>query len=87
MDIGPSEHFQEVAGYMEWDPGKRGWYTIYSIPVKVIKAGKGRKGKFWDFFRGWSAFFHAPSSAEPSPGHVGCLYLLLLSELSIRIPS
>lgn len=43
MDIGPSEHFQEVAGYMEWDPGKRGWYTIYSVPVKVIKAGKGRK--------------------------------------------
>jgi len=43
MDIGASEHFQDVAGYMEWVPRKRGWCSICSITVKVIKADKGRK--------------------------------------------
>ena len=43
MDTGASEHFQDVAGYMEWGPRKRGWCSICSIIVKVIKADKGRK--------------------------------------------
>lgn len=43
MEIGPIEHFQEVAQGIEWAPWKRGWWSICSITVKVIKVDKGRK--------------------------------------------